>query len=127
MFYIDRKIRKINRKVKRFLIAAALVIGYAAVSDQTGLHIPCPFRSLTGFKCPGCGITGVINGLLTLDFERAFEANAFLTVTSPFLLYEIIREFLLPRPRGLSRKINSFLLTVYLAAFLAYGVWRNIA
>ncbi len=123
MFFIDEKI---NRRVKRLLTAVAVVIGYAVLSDQTGLHIPCPFRSLTGLKCPGCGVTGVINGFIRLDLQRAYDANAFLTVTSPFLLYEIILEFLLPRPRGLSRRINSALLSLYLIALLLYGVWRNI-
>lgn len=34
--------------------------------------VPCVFRSLTGVKCLGCGMTRAFLALLRLDFEEAF-------------------------------------------------------
>lgn len=55
----------------------------------TGLAIPCVFRMITGWKCPGCGITTLILCIAKFDFAGAFQANPFLFVTGPALLLEI--------------------------------------
>lgn len=36
---------------------------------------PCLFRALTGFYCPGCGMTRALHALLHLDIATAFRMN----------------------------------------------------
>ena len=46
-------------RIKKVCIVSAAVISggcaYAAFYRITGIGIPCLFRLITGFKCPGCG------------------------------------------------------------------------
>ena len=76
-------------RVRRFLLGAAalLVLGlaYAAFAAATGLLIPCPFRALTGLKCPGCGVSHLCLALLRLDFAAAWAANPGLFCALPAL------------------------------------------
>ena len=54
----------------RFLI---LVLFCAALLGIVLLGINCPFRSLTGIPCPGCGMTRAWLAALRLDFLAAFR------------------------------------------------------
>jgi len=36
---------------------------------------PCMFRAITGFYCPGCGLTRALHALVHLDIGRAFRMN----------------------------------------------------
>ena len=84
-------------KIKGFFIAGAVVLGYVILKHYTGFSIPCYFRYITGFRCPGCGITRVIYGFLTFDISDAYDANPFITITSPFLIFELIYAFFIPQ------------------------------
>ncbi len=57
---------------------------YALFVHATGLMIPCPFRLITGLKCPGCGMTHMCMSLLRLDFKAAVKQC--LSVRDPALL-----------------------------------------
>lgn len=37
----------------------------------------CPLKSVTGLKCPGCGMSEAVLYLIRGDFSAAFEANPF--------------------------------------------------
>jgi hypothetical protein len=68
-----------------WILAGATVAGcaYIALADpnSTASWYPqCPFRSLTGFDCPGCGITRALHAGLTGDPGRAFDHNALVIV-----------------------------------------------
>ena len=36
------------------------------------LNLPCPIQYLSGFSCPGCGMTRALWSLVTLDFAAAW-------------------------------------------------------
>ncbi|MBN8622456.1 MAG: DUF2752 domain-containing protein [Flavobacteriales bacterium] len=46
----------------------------------------CPFKSLTGFDCPGCGSQRAIHEILHLNFKKAFKYNALLVLAIPYIL-----------------------------------------
>lgn len=76
--------------VKRLLLGAAVLLAlglaYAAFASATGLLIPCPFRTVTGWKCPGCGVSHLCLALLRLDFAAAWAANPGLFCALPVLV-----------------------------------------
>ena len=63
-------------------MAAAGVL-YGLFVKKTHLGVPCIFHLVTGFKCPGCGVTRMAVALLQLDVAKAFEANAAIVLLSP--------------------------------------------
>ncbi|WP_225974845.1 DUF2752 domain-containing protein [Arachidicoccus ginsenosidivorans] len=50
----------------------------------------CPFRSLTGLQCPGCGSQRAIHDLLNLDILGAFRENALMVVSIPYIVTAFI-------------------------------------
>ncbi len=116
---------KFRKNILGFIITGAALLGYLLFRRLTGFYIPCPFRLITGLKCPGCGVTKMIEALLTFDFARAYEANSFLLVTLPFLIFEIIYEFFLSHKNLAFKRINTVLLCVYCAALIIFGIARN--
>lgn len=74
----------------RCLLAAclgllALGLGYAAFIHWSGWAVPCLFRQVTGWKCPGCGVTSMCLALLRLDLAAAWRWNPGLFVLLPLL------------------------------------------
>lgn len=61
-------------------------IGLGAVHLITGHGIPCPMRSLTGWLCPLCGGTHLVEALLRIDIKAAWMANPFVFVVAVLLL-----------------------------------------
>ena len=109
------------------IIAAGCALAlYLMLRRMTGFSIPCIFRTVTGFKCPGCGVTHMLECMLKLDMKGAREANPFLFFTSPFLLFEIIYGFLVPHNNSKFHRINNYILIVYCIALIIFGVWRNL-
>lgn len=92
----------------------------------TGLGVPCVFRLVTGWKCPGCGVSTMILRLTGLNFTGALAANPFLFFTWPMLLCELIYASHLRRTSRRLPVWNTALLICYLAALLLFGILRNI-
>ena len=113
-------------KIKTLCIVLGIGVLYLFWVRMTGLSIPCLFRKMTGWLCPGCGITTLFVRLSRLDFQGAFQANPFLFVTAPLLAAEIIYyEYAQLKERPLP-KWNQRALVVYIGALFMFGVWRNI-
>lgn len=63
-------------------LGAVAVSGLAlsALYATTGLGVPCPFRSITGWDCPFCGGTRMGAALLHGDLAAAWAYNPFALV-----------------------------------------------
>jgi hypothetical protein len=66
------------------LLAATACVAAFDPSER-GVFAPCPFRMLTGWWCPGCGMTRATHRLLHGDVIGALRLNALL----PFVLTAI--------------------------------------
>lgn len=42
---------------------------------EGGVFLPCPFRTLTGLWCPGCGLTRATHHVLRGDVAQALRFN----------------------------------------------------
>jgi Protein of unknown function (DUF2752) len=54
------------------LILGVLVVLAALPSDGVGFSV-CPFQALTGYDCPGCGLTRSISSALQWEFAKSFH------------------------------------------------------
>jgi hypothetical protein len=102
--------------------------------DEGGV-VFCPFRALTHYPCPGCGMTRAFCALAHLEFWRAIKFNAL----SPLLFlaalvawanaaatafrFERVRLFFarLPRPTPTSTRVMLAFVMLWWAARLTIG------
>lgn len=116
-----------KKTIKTVLLLLAAGLCYLVWIKLTGLALPCMFRSLTGFKCPGCGITTMFTALASLDFKASFNANPFLFVTAPFLCGEIIYRIYLKCSNMKCNKAREAAVICYGIALCIFGIVRNLA
>ena len=111
------------------LIPVALVgLGYAFLLLFTPFYIPCPFHAITGWYCPGCGVSRMCLSLLHLDFAAAFRSNAALTILLPVALFVFLFQairYIRTGRRSLSRW-QTVLVWSAILLLLAFGILRNI-
>lgn len=98
-------------------VCAGLFYGYVLI--PLGLRLRCPFRAVTGLRCPGCGITDWCLALLHGHFRPDY--NWGLTLALPPLVWLLWSQK--TRRHGKAAHI----LTWGLAAFLLlWAVARNL-
>lgn len=115
------------RAGKPILLLLVLGLAYLAFYKTFHVGIPCVFRLVTGYKCPGCGMTHAMEAIWNGDFRGAMEYNAMsltvLPITCIYLLYRVIR-----RELGDDRDFyfwEYILLFLLLLAVVLYGYFRN--
>jgi len=111
---------------------AATSAGVAAVwyfDPMTTRFFPlCPLYSLTGFACPGCGLTRGFHALFHGDVLTALDYNALIPFFGAFLGFLFLSMVLVAvRGRRLTLgKFNGSLLWTFLALLLVFGIVRNL-
>ena len=108
----------------------ALATAYvAAVDPEQGALLPrCPFHALTGWWCPGCGMTRATHHLVHGDVAGAVRFNALL----PAVIALITLAWLDWYARSAGRRalvrgrLPSWAPTVGIAVAVAFAVVRNL-
>lgn len=105
------------------LIIAGAAYLFFFEPGKTGFFPACPFRSLTGFTCPGCGTTRALHQILHGHFATAFTLNPLLLLSIPFILFAFIRYSVIvmrggvPRPNALPASV------IYVIFFVILSFW----
>lgn len=120
--------RRLFQVLRGVGIVLLLGLGYALWGAVTGLWLPCPFHTLTGLECPGCGVTRMCLALLRLDFAAAWRANPGLLLLSPLILGLVgwqVTNYVRTGSRrpGRGQRILGWALVVLV---VGYGVLRNL-
>jgi hypothetical protein len=112
--------------------ALAAAAAYVAIADPnaTGTHLPaCPFHTMTGLWCPGCGLTRATHALLRGHIATAFGDNIFF----PVFLGAIIVAWLewastavRSRPLGWFVRLPRWAPAAFGVTLLVFGVIRNV-
>ncbi|MFB6341380.1 DUF2752 domain-containing protein [Saccharicrinis sp. FJH62] len=108
-----------------------LVFLYREYNPLNNIYFPkCPFRSLTGYKCPGCGSQRAIHYLLNIDIYNACKQNFLLVLSVPYLLSGFILDRIKrPGPKTLKwRKTlyGKYAIIIILIIIIAFWILRNI-
>ena len=122
-------------RTRQLALAAFIWLGLAVVGlflfafnpAKVDFFPKCPFRTLTGFQCPGCGSTRAFYQLLHLHPVAAFKLNPLMVLTLPFIVYGFLgftKSALTGRPQ---RRL--FIPPIYLWAWLVllifFWIFRN--
>ena len=109
------------------IILLLLLLGYYYLNKYFYIGIPCLFYKITGFKCPGCGVTRMLFSLIKLDFKRAFFYNPVVFILLPFLVsYIIYQEYIYITKRKNNLKIPEFVYYILIFILIIFGILRNI-
>ena len=119
--------------LKKISWAGILAVGGAAATVlffcdpvRVPIYPQCVFHHMTGLDCPGCGSLRGLHALLHGDFAAALHFNAFLVLSLP-LWTGLGLWFAVGKWRAEpAAKFHPAWLWVYLAAFMAFGILRNL-
>ena len=124
------------KQIANRLLAAsgvvALIGGSAAVAyfDPTKTHMfpVCPLLAVTGFACPGCGLTRAFHALFNGDLVTAIDFNLLTPMWAVIFGYLAVSFTLTAvRSKGLPMwPTNPKFLAIAAAVLLTFGVLRNI-
>lgn len=110
------------------LIVAGVAVLYRWNPATAGFYPPCPFFTLTGWYCPGCGSLRALHQLLHGNLAAAFDLNPLLVLVLPFVAYQLLALlFAHPRFRPLSTSLlPAVWVRVVGVTLVAFGVLRNL-
>jgi hypothetical protein len=112
------------------LIISGCVALYFFIDPTRHAWMPqCPFRLLTGWNCPACGLQRALHALLHGRFQEAFSYNYFFIVSIPYLIALLIAEVLKQRHRGqdfIRAVEHPFIARTYIVLFIVWGIVRNL-
>jgi len=110
----------------------AMTAGSAAIAyfdpAKANFFPVCPLLSLTGFACPGCGLTRGFHALFHGDIIPALDFNLLVPVWALIFGYVWISLLLhTVRGRGLPMWMTTpYFLWSFMLVLLTFGVLRNI-
>ena len=84
-----------------------------------GPILPCIFNKITGFYCPGCGMTRAVNSIFNFKFYQAFRFNALIFIMPIMLAIYCLLSY------KKKSKIAKHILIIMLIIAIGYGVLRN--
>ena len=120
--------------MKRVIIISTAVLAiallYFFIDARGGDFFPhCPFHSLTGLYCPGCGSQRALSALLHADFLEAANFNILLVLSLPFITYSalvaVVNAF---RKNKIKQRVfySPFFVKTVLAVVVGFFILRNI-
>ena len=118
---------KMIKEVTKTLLPLFLIgIVYYIWIELTGITVPCVFRKMTGLRCPGCGLTTMCINLIHFDFVTAYHANKFVFCSIPLLIIGVMYYFYFKANEMKEPNWYKVCCIGYTAAFVLFGVVRNI-
>jgi hypothetical protein len=123
----------VSLKAKRVLIMSLMICGlavlYFANPTTNSLAPKCPFKLLTGFSCPGCGIQRALHALLHGRIIEAAKYNLYLVYAGPYAMSFLVKDFFLTgkTQERVARWIeNKYVVKFYIYTFVLWMIIRNI-
>ena len=119
---------RLNKTLKEVGVILALGMAYFVFVSLTNIYIPCPIRTITGYLCPGCGISHYFVHMAHFDFGTAFRANQyiffFVPVAIPYWAFKSYQYIKTGKTKySLPEKI---VIGALLIAAIVFGIVRNL-
>ena len=121
--------KRLIKVIIRDVLLLLILIGYYFLNKKTGFYIPCIFHEITGYKCPGCGITHLVFALLKLNIHEAFISNPLVFIYMPFIIFYFVYLdylYIYDRKDKILNKIPNYIWIILIIITLIYGIIRNV-
>lgn len=121
--------KRIFKLLSILFLLILLLLLYLFLTKNYNFYIPCVFKEITGFYCPGCGITRCLLAFLNLNFYQAFRYNPLVFLMLPFLLVYIsykIYLYVTEKEDKIIKKIPNYIWYILLFITILFGILRNI-
>lgn len=105
-----------KKKLKELMIGVAAAVA-AIFLLCTVFGYSCPMRILTGYPCPGCGMTRAYFALLKGDVKLAFYYHPLFLLPIPLVLLIIFE-------KRMPKKLNTALLSLIVFLFILVYIIR---
>lgn len=118
-----------KRQLVLVILLLVLLLLYFLNPVDYALVPKCPFKLLTGFACPGCGIQRAVHAALHGAWAEAWAYNRFLIYSLPYLFLVMLTEWLWRGERRERwRRIfeGKVAILLYIVLFFSWGLVRNI-
>lgn len=125
----EKQIYKQRLLVISVLLFVGCVIYYFFNPKEVVFFPQCPFHTITGLDCPGCGSQRAIHSLLHFQFKEAFFSNPLLIFSIPYILTGIYFEYFggkkkYPQIRKILFGSKAIIVIFFIIIFFSIG--RNI-
>ena len=119
------QVQERRRTMALAVVLLAMAAGglYAVDPSRHMVTPPCPYRTLTGLACPGCGLTRCVHALLHGEFAIAFSYNPWVFVGAPAALTFASLPQLADEAR--TQRLRTGISWTMLAVTLLFWIWRN--
>lgn len=124
---------KINQHLllKLFIPIVLLTLGifYFIINPNTFAYAPkCPFHTLTGFHCPGCGSQRALHEILHGNIWTGLQHNFLILLAVLIVGYQFYINFINTRKKQTQKNLLQHSAAKWLILALVLGFWilRNI-
>ena len=111
------------------ILLEILFFGYCFFYVNYKVGIPCLFDKITGYLCPGCGITRCLLALIRGELDQAFNYNKLVFIMLPFIivyLFYRIYLYVFDKKDKILKNIPSIFSYILLGVVILFGILRNI-
>lgn len=122
----------LTQRLKKVLVTFGILLlggmAYLYFFLRFGFGLPCIFYQVTGWKCPGCGMTRAIAQIAQGNVSQALQYNMLCVSLLPVLLFYLLyRVVVYVRGADQSFKIWEYILLILMwIVTIGYGIARNI-
>lgn len=119
-------IMKLRKSTIIGLSCFLLFLIYYFIVKKYNFSIPCAFHEITGYECPGCGITRMLFAILQFNFYEAIKYNILLFSSLPFIIYFGAKHYWYWLNNKKVKPLPKKYYYIILIIVLLFGVIRNI-
>ena len=112
-------VARIWRDIQDFWIAAIAIAGYIALMNLI-FHAFCPMIILTGFPCPGCGMTRAMFYLISGKIQQSIQMNPMGIPIAALFIYFFWNRYIM----GRKAKGMKLLTGIAFVLLIVIYIWR---
>lgn len=112
------------------ILGGFLLLFYFYNPSKSSFFLPCPFKLVSGYNCPGCGSQRAIHQLVHGNISGAFRLNPLMVLSLPLIFYGLgtkAHNYLYNSTVRFNLFYNKIFIYGYFSLAVVYWVVRNLS